>query len=484
MGSKIEITCFTDLKGSTALTEELGHHEFMPVLHEHLRLGKALASLNDGSYVKNIGDAHMVRFDCLESALAFASQLQQLSVQQPCYTARAISVRVSLFQGIVEPANGDVFGSGVNQAARLQGLTEPTQVTINDALFQSMLAIFGRSRAEKLCTSLGEHELKGIEGKQTIYKFEWTKYTETQSTVSVAIPLYEHLGRAGIDRSNLSASDLSRPGHVIWPVVPRDLATAIHRGQIELIRLLTMLGWQVTTLIADCGGEREYEDRYVESFIGHLIAHATRRSVHIPEVVRMSQLYEPTYDKYAQVQALFRRITSQMSVDILMALNTKRYTKDVQAEIAGKPTLTYLRPPLTLAAVLHLAESVGTKCVVVAGSDEERQWSQAYSVPNGRTRIGVLMIPVVNMDPEHQIYQGKQWPIWNSEAAVARHCTGSNVAWWLFRLLGFLPAFPERVVAIGDKSIDPDDWSDQQNTPAEVDVNTLVRHVWPILNPA
>src|SRR5436190_22516737 len=103
MATKIEITCFTDLKGSTAMTEEMGHAGAIPVIQEHLRVGQALAALNKGNWVKNIGDAHMVRFDYVEDALTFAAQLQQLCSDQPAVVKTPVPVRISLFQGAVEP---------------------------------------------------------------------------------------------------------------------------------------------------------------------------------------------------------------------------------------------------------------------------------------------------------------------------------------------------------------------------------------------
>ncbi|MBZ5728396.1 MAG: adenylate/guanylate cyclase domain-containing protein [Acidobacteriia bacterium] len=258
MPTKIEITCFTDLKGSTALAEQMGHQAFAPLLQEHLRLGESLAIRNYGKYVKNIGDAHMVRFEFVEHALAFASQLQQSCADRPGVAELSTPVRVSLFQGAVEPVGDDVFGSGVNQAARLQGVTQAGNVTINKDLFETMKKVYSEGVAEQYCTSIGQHELKGIEGQQLLYNFDWLKYAEAMPGASLASPLYDHLRQAGIEPSNFTELDLNHPGRVIWPVVPRDLATAIHRGQVELIRLLTLIGWQVTVLIADCGGDTEY----------------------------------------------------------------------------------------------------------------------------------------------------------------------------------------------------------------------------------
>jgi hypothetical protein len=485
MPTKIEITCFTDLKGSTAMTEEMGHADAIPIIQEHLRVGQALAALNKGTWVKNIGDAHMVRFDYVEDALAFAVQLQQLCSEQPALVKSPVPVRISLFLGAVEPIAEDVFGSGVNQAARLQGVTEPAQVTVNDDLYKTMQKAFGKKTTGQYCISIGTHELKGVPGQQHLYRFDWSKYVQASPVASLASYVYEHLKQANIEASNLSAADINRPGQVIWPVVPRDLATAIHRGQVELIRLLTLIGWQVTVLIADCGGETEYEDVYVDAFTRCIETHVTRRGIRLSKTLRMSKMYEPAYPEYNHIQMLFRRITSQMTVEVLMKINTKRYTNEVKSEIEEKPTLTYLRPPLTLAAVLHLAETEQTKCVVIAGSDETLQWNQAYNMANALSKIGVLMIPVVNIDPEHQVYQRKRFPIWHSEEDVVRQQSGdSNVIWWLFRLLAFLPAFPERHVIIEGKTISPGMWTDGPHVPDDIDITKLVNYVWPLLDPA
>lgn len=483
MPTKVEITCFTDLKGSTALTEQMGHHDFIPVLEEHLRIGQSLAKRNNGDWVKNIGDAHMVRFKYVEDALAFAAQLQQLCSDRPGVTQSAIQVRIGLFQGAVEPIGKDVFGSGVNQAARLEKITEAGHVTINEDLFQTMKKAFGPA-ADQYCIPLGTQELKGIAGQQSLYGLDWLKYTEARPDASLATSLHDHLRQANIEPSNITPIDLNRPGQVIWPVVPRDLATAIHRGQIELIRLLALLGWEVIMLIADCGGETEYDDVYIDKFRRCIESHLALRKVRLSQVERMSALYEPTYPKYSHVQALFRRITSKMTVEVLMDLNTKEYSQQVKDEIRDKTTLTYLRPPLTIAAVLHLAEGARTKCAVIAGSDEHLQWNHALSVSNALESIGVLMIPVVKMDRQYQMHQGRQFPIWHSEADVNRQSVGSNLAWWLFRLLAFLPAFPDSGVKIGETEINPGEWTDPLKIPTNVDLGRLVTRIWPLLNPA
>jgi hypothetical protein len=61
--------------------------------------------------------------------------------------------------------------------------------------------------------------------------------------------IFDHLQQATVEISNLDMRELAHPGIIIWPVVPRDLATAIHRGQAEVIRFLVLLGWTVKLLM-------------------------------------------------------------------------------------------------------------------------------------------------------------------------------------------------------------------------------------------
>ena len=268
MPTKIEITCFTDLKASTALAENLGNRAFVSALQDHLRFGKLLAGICNGQYVKNIGDAHMVRFEFLEDALTFALRLQEYCGFRPSVFNPGSPVRVSLFQGAVEPIGDDVFGTGVNRAARLQGHTEPSTVTLNDDLRTTLVAAFSGSSANALCDFIGEVEFKGVVAppKHIIHQFNYLTYRKMFPQTSLGTLVVEHLRRSGVELSNVGDLDVACPATVIWPVVPRDLVTAIHRAQIEVIRLFAAAGWKIKVLVADCGGEDEYKSDYVNTF--------------------------------------------------------------------------------------------------------------------------------------------------------------------------------------------------------------------------
>ena len=162
MNDQVLVTCFTDLKESTSLTEELGHDVYIPYLLDHFSVAEMLAQLSEGTYVKTIGDANMATFTSVRRAICFALQLQEFYAKQPCLKRPPFELRISLFLGPVDHIGPDVFGSGPNQAARLQGITEVSHITVNKYLYEVITMLWGAAKARTYFTSLGEYELKGI----------------------------------------------------------------------------------------------------------------------------------------------------------------------------------------------------------------------------------------------------------------------------------------------------------------------------------
>ena len=413
MANQIQTTCFTDLEGSTSLTEEFGHETFIEEIKEHLRVGRILAEREGGHYIKSIGDAHMITFDHLEHAINFSLRLQEYYEEQPCLRHLPIRVRVGLYLGVVEPTGSDVFGSGVNQAARVQGKAAPGQVLLNKELVDSIEKIWGTTKTVKYFNSIGEHELKGISKppKQELFSFDWPQYGYDYPESGLVRLVYEHIRQAKVEASLLDVRDLSKPGVVIWPVVPRDIPTAIHRGQTEVVRMLARLGWRVKLLIADCA--RSNLDRaYSSLFSDKLTRYVSSRGISSVETLFLSDFFDPTSPDYKRVQEIFRNIASDFTLKDMLDINNKEYSDAVKDEIKGWAMLDCLRPALSLSAVLYIVEKEGMRGIVVAGADEKIQWERAFDIPNPNTResISVLMIPILKEDSQHQTKQSRNWP--------------------------------------------------------------------------
>lgn len=486
MASKIEVVCFTDLKDSTNLFEKLGHNGFLPHLQDHLSVGKCLAESVGGRYVKNIGDAHLVEYESPEQALRFSVCLQQYCMDAHCISKLTLATKIGLFLGVVESTADDVFGSAVNQAARVQGEAGSGEVIVNGDLVDAMKKIWGAQATSTYFTSAGMHKLKGIVDppEQELFYFDWERYGGDNPELGLCKLVYEHLQQARVEPSNLESRDLVSPGIIIWPVVPRNIVTAIHRGQAEIIRLLAMLGWKVDLLIADCGAQDNYSRSDSEKFQSKLEKYLESRSVSPVESTLLSDLYDPSFKDYNKVQAVFRKIASNLTLQDLLDINNKAYNSEVKEEISKSATLDCLRPALSLAAVLYKAGVAKQKCIVVAGLDERIQWVRTHSIPGTQNLLGVLMNPVLKTDPTHQARQKGFWPSWPSRNEMVRNMEGTNLAWWVFHMHTYLPAFPNRCVAVGELEIGPDGWKDEMGTPDGLDLDELGKCAWQILNPS
>jgi adenylate cyclase len=94
--------------------------------------GPAIAG-NRGHIIKNMGDGWLVEFPSAVSAVNAAMRVQDHLVDHPL-----IKLRIGIHVGDVVFENEDIFGSGVNIAARLQEVAEPSSLNISDATFVSL----------------------------------------------------------------------------------------------------------------------------------------------------------------------------------------------------------------------------------------------------------------------------------------------------------------------------------------------------------
>lgn len=144
---------FADIVGYTALSGSDGA--------EALRLVRLLQSATrfrvrqfGGRVVKFIGDAAFAEFasaaDASRAALALQADFRA--------GAKGRDLRIGIHVGEVTPtSDGDVYGEGVNLAARLQGAAAPGQVVASDDVRRLI-----RADADLRCTGLGTWSLKGV----------------------------------------------------------------------------------------------------------------------------------------------------------------------------------------------------------------------------------------------------------------------------------------------------------------------------------
>ena len=149
---------FTDIVGSTLLTQELGDDAAMELvqLHDDVVL-QALAGFS-GRKVKHTGDGIMAAFASAACAVRAAMRIHtELELRcQDCKT-RGVKVRIGAAAGEPVEKQGDFFGSTVQLAARLCQHAAPDQILVSNGVVE--LCIGKDLRFE----DFGELSLKGFE---------------------------------------------------------------------------------------------------------------------------------------------------------------------------------------------------------------------------------------------------------------------------------------------------------------------------------
>jgi class 3 adenylate cyclase len=129
---------FTDLKGSTALYERIGDSAAYRLVRAHFAFLVDQVRRHEGALVKTIGDAVMAAFSdpgqAVAAALAVQQNVARFNAEQG---GEEIVIKMGVHAGpcIVVNLNDrlDYFGSTVNLAARLQGMSEGGDAVISHA---------------------------------------------------------------------------------------------------------------------------------------------------------------------------------------------------------------------------------------------------------------------------------------------------------------------------------------------------------------
>jgi class 3 adenylate cyclase/tetratricopeptide (TPR) repeat protein len=126
---------YADVAGYSRLTgedEDATHR----LLSDYLDLVSTQIEGHRGQVVHYAGDAVLARFEAVLDALSCAVEVQkQLRERNGALPAnRQVQFRIGVNSGDVIEDRGDIYGDGVNVAARLEALAEPGGICISDAV--------------------------------------------------------------------------------------------------------------------------------------------------------------------------------------------------------------------------------------------------------------------------------------------------------------------------------------------------------------
>jgi class 3 adenylate cyclase len=161
-GMKISTIMFIDMKGFSSEVEK-DENTALRKLWKHEEIMKRIIKKQGGRVVKTIGDAIMCDFDSTLSAVKAAMIIQSILIHDH------FRVRIGMHVDEMIHKKGDVYGSGVNIASRIESISEPGEIYISEEVYNQ---VKGHIPAE--FEDLGLKQLKNIQTPVRVYKIVLT----------------------------------------------------------------------------------------------------------------------------------------------------------------------------------------------------------------------------------------------------------------------------------------------------------------------
>jgi adenylate cyclase len=167
-------------------------------------LAPTVASLN-GRVFKRTGDGALVEFRSVVEAVRCAIAIQTSMIERNVGLSaeQRIDVRIGIHLGdVVEEADGDLMGEGVNIAARLEGVANPGGICLSEAAYWQV-----KSRLDLAVSDLGPTQLKNIADPIRAYALQVGVAAQPKPTPSperARVPLPDRPSIAVLPFQNMS----------------------------------------------------------------------------------------------------------------------------------------------------------------------------------------------------------------------------------------------------------------------------------------
>ena len=159
-----------DEAGTLSRLRGLRHDPIDPTIAAH-----------NGRVVKTTGDGLLVEFASTVDALRCACRIQARVLESNTDVAadRRIELRIGIHQGDIVVEGGDIFGDGVNIAARLEGLAEPGGICVSARVQED-----AAGKLDLAFRDLGDQQLKNIGRPVRVYAINLAATQPSKSSTS------------------------------------------------------------------------------------------------------------------------------------------------------------------------------------------------------------------------------------------------------------------------------------------------------------
>ena len=139
-----------------------------------------------GRVVKRTGDGSIIEFRSVVDAVRCAIEMQSGLIERNAGVpeGRWIQFRVGIHLGdVVEEADGDLMGAGVNIAARLEGVCEPGAICLSEQAYWQV-----KSRLDLKVSDLGATQLKNIAEPIRVYSLKVDQSPQPTPALAASVP--------------------------------------------------------------------------------------------------------------------------------------------------------------------------------------------------------------------------------------------------------------------------------------------------------
>ena len=155
---KLAAIMFTDIRD---FSKKMGENELaaMDLLKVHDVMIRDVVAKYGGTIIKSLGDSFMVDFSSAVNAAKCAIEAQEKfwEYNKERSSFEKIEIRIGIHLGDVITVGNDIFGDGVNIAARIEAITEPTRICVSADIYNQI-----KNKMQIGAYSIGSIELKNI----------------------------------------------------------------------------------------------------------------------------------------------------------------------------------------------------------------------------------------------------------------------------------------------------------------------------------
>ena len=153
---------FTDMEGSTAMTQQIGDDAAQEHVRQHNTAVREALKAHAGKEIKHTGDGIMASFASARGAVDCA-----VAIQRALAAGDAVRVRIGLNAGEPVAEEQDLYGTSVQLAARVCAEADAGEILVSNVV-RELAAGKGF-----LFNDRGDHALKGFEDPVKLYEVSW-----------------------------------------------------------------------------------------------------------------------------------------------------------------------------------------------------------------------------------------------------------------------------------------------------------------------